>query len=112
MSDNQSTKAYAVIRTGGKQYRVSEGDILRLEKLEADDNGAITITDILALDAGKGLVVTAAELGKASVELELLRQMRSRKIVVFKKKRRQNYRRRNTHRQELTEVRVKAINAA
>jgi large subunit ribosomal protein L21 len=99
---------YAVIRSGGKQYRVSPGDTLRLEKLAGEPGAACTFEVLLASAAG------AVDIGRPLVEGtrvvgEIVRHEKAKKILVFKKKRRKNYRRKRGHRQELTIVRVKAI---
>jgi large subunit ribosomal protein L21 len=101
--------AYAVIRTGGKQYRVAPGDVLRLERLAGEVGSAVEFTEVL-LAAGDG----AVRIGRPLVEGALVRgqivaQGRDRKILVFKKKRRKNYRRRRGHRQSITTVRVTEI---
>ncbi len=111
MSDQEQTAPYAVIRTGGKQYRLAVGDKLQIEKIEEEVGKTISCTDILAISDGSGLKVGKPLVENASVELEVVKHLRSRKIKVFKKKRRQNYRRTNSHRQHLTEVIVKAIHS-
>lgn len=103
---------YAVIKTGGKQYRVAVNDKVKLEKLPADAGDNFSITEVLALYDGEKLWVGKPHVESATVELEVLKQFRTRKVVVFKKKRRQNYRRTNTHRQEMTAVLVKSIHFA
>ncbi len=98
--------AYAVIRTGGKQYRVAPGDVLRLERLAGEVGAAVEFTEVL-LAAGDGAVRIGRPLVEgALVRGEILAQGRDRKILVFKKKRRKNYRRRRGHRQSITTVRV------
>ena len=111
MSDQKQAAPYAVIRTGGKQYRLAVGDKLQIEKIEEEVGKTISCTDILAISDGSGLKVGKPLVENASVELEVVKHLRSRKIKVFKKKRRQNYRRTNSHRQHLTEVIVKAIHS-
>ena len=103
---------YAIIRSGGKQYRVMVGHVVSLEKLVAEVGETVKVTDVLAVHNGKKLEVGAPLVKGAVVDLEIVDQYRGKKIHVFKKKRRQNYRRFNTHRQDLTRVRVSAIHAA
>lgn len=102
---------HAVIKTGGKQYRVAEGDVLNVETLQAEP-GATVAFDVLALGDGADLKVGAPLVDGAKVEAEVLDQIRGDKIIVFKKKRRQNYRRTRGHRQNLTVVRVTGITGA
>ena len=101
--------AYAVIRTGGKQYRVAPGDLVRIERLAGDVGGAVEFTEVL-LTSGEGAVRVGTPLVEgARVRAEIVAQGRDRKILVFKKKRRKNYRRRRGHRQSVTTVRVTEI---
>ncbi len=101
--------AYAVIRTGGKQYRVAPGDVLRIERLAGEVGAPVEFTEIL-LAAGDGAVRVGTPLVEgACVRGQILAQGRARKILVFKKKRRKNYRRRRGHRQSITTVRVTEI---
>ncbi len=102
---------YAVIKTGGKQYRVSEGDILAVEKLEGEQGSTITFDNVLAVGGGEGLKLGKPFLEGAKVEAEVLVQGRAKKVLVFKFKRRKGYKRTKGHRQYFTRVRVKSINA-
>lgn len=99
---------YAIIRTGGKQYTVKPGDVLRVEKLEADLGTEIVLTDILMVGGDKTFV-GAPNLDSAKVTVVVTNQQRGPKLVVFKKKRRQGYRRMGGHRQPYTELFIKAI---
>ena len=100
---------YAVIKTGGKQYRVAKDDIIKVEKLEGDAGDTIEFSDVLMV-GGEGDPVIGTPLIKgAKVTGELLEQGRGAKIIVFKKKRRHNYRRKKGHRQHLSVVRIKEI---
>lgn len=96
---------YAVIKTGGKQYKVATGDVLKIEKLVGDEGSEIVFNEVLALGdkIGKPLV------SGASVKATILKQAKADKIIVFKKKRRQNYRRKNGHRQYITIVKIAEI---
>ena len=101
--------AYAVIRTGGKQYRVAPGDVLRIERLTGEVGAAIEFGEVLlAADDGAIRIGTPLVEG-ARVKGEIVAQGRTRKILVYKKKRRKNYRRRRGHRQMITTVRVTEI---
>ena len=103
---------FAVIRTGGKQYKVANGDVIRVEKIEAEAGASITLDDVLMVgDAGNTTIGTPTVAG-AAVVAEVVAQDRGPKIIVFKKKRRQNYRRKNGHRQDLTILRITGINGA
>ena len=98
---------FAVIKTGGKQYRVTKDDVVTVERLAAEPGAKVEITDVLMVaEDGKAPVVGAPFVEKAVVEAEVVEQTRGDKVIVFKKKRRQNYRRKNGHRQDLTLLRV------
>lgn len=101
---------YAVIRTGGKQYRVSEGDTLRIEKLPGEVGGSITFGEVLML-GGEKLSVGKPLIKGAKVSAQIVAQDRAKKIIVFKMRRRKNYRRKNGHRQWFTEVKITGISA-
>jgi len=101
---------YAVIRTGGKQYRVAEGETLRVEKLAGDVGSAVEFAEVLMLGGQKVAVGTPLVKG-AKVTAEILGQDRAKKIIVFKMKRRKNYRRKQGHRQPFTEIRITGISA-
>ena len=97
---------YAVIQTGGKQYRVANGDVITVEKLQGDAGSMLSIAPVLMVNDGKATQIGAPVIEGASVTAEVVEQTRGDKIVVFKKKRRQGYRRTMGHRQELTVLRV------
>ena len=101
---------YAVIRTGGKQYRVSEGDTLRIEKLPGDVGSSITFGEVLLL-GGDSVKIGKPLISGASVTGTIVAQDRAKKIIVFKMRRRKNYRRKNGHRQWYTEVKITGIGA-
>ncbi|WP_209880103.1 50S ribosomal protein L21 [Azospirillum soli] len=103
---------FAVIRTGGKQYKVANGDVIRVEKLEAEAGASITLNDVLMVSDGGNTTVGTPTVAGAAVVAEVVAQDRGPKIIVFKKKRRQNYRRKNGHRQDLTVLRITGINGA
>src|ERR1700710_3140173 len=102
---------FAVIRTGGKQYRVTPNAVLKVEKLEAEPGSTITFTDVLAVGSAAGLTVGAPIVAGASVTATVIAQDRLDKVIIFKKRRRQNSRRRNGHRQHVTVLRIGGINA-
>ena len=96
---------FAVVRTGGKQYRVAAGDKIAVEKLAGEAGDTITLGDVL-LAGAEGDIADAA---KVVVSAEIIAQAKSEKVIVFKKRRRHNYRRRNGHRQQLTLLRILAV---
>jgi large subunit ribosomal protein L21 len=98
---------FAVIRTGGKQYRVAKGDVLDIERLPGDAGAAVTFSEVLMADGKAG----APLLKGASVAAEIVAQERSAKIVAFKKKRRKNTHRKRGHRQHFTRVKITDIHA-
>ena len=99
---------YAVIRTGGKQYRVAPGDVLRIEKAGAAANETIEFSDVLAVSGDAG---SLAKPGSARVTAEIVGEGRGDKILVFHYKRKKQYKKMQGHRQNFTEVRIKAIEA-
>lgn len=103
---------YAIIKTGGKQYRVAPGDIIAIEKLEGAPGTELQFEEVLLTSRDGTVQVGAPTVAGARVTAEVLRQGRGKKILVFKKKRRKNYRRRQGHRQAVTTVRVSAITGA
>lgn len=100
---------YAVIKTGGKQYRVYEKDVLQIEKIEGDEGDSVTFDEVLMIGNEKEMSVGTPTLKGASVVAELLEQTRAPKIIVLKKRRRKNSRTRNGHRQRLSTVRISKI---
>lgn len=101
---------YAVIRTGGKQYRVSQGDTLRIEKLPGEVGAAITFDEVLMI-GGEKVAVGKPLVAGAKVSAQITAQDRAKKIIVFKMRRRKNYRRKSGHRQWYTEVKITGIDA-
>ena len=94
---------FAVIRTGGKQYKVSSGDVVAVEKLDGNVGDKLEISDVLMVGDKLG--------AKATVLAEVVRQFRDAKVTIFKKRRRHNYRRKKGHRQYLTEIKITDIKA-
>ena len=100
---------YAVFRSGGKQYRAAKGDVLRLEKIEADEGATVKFDEVLLVGEGSDIKVGTPLLAGSAVSGKVLRQGKSRKVPVVKFKRRQNYLRQGTHRQFFTEVEITGI---
>lgn len=96
---------YAVIKTGGKQYKVASGDVVKLEKIAGEEGKEVIFNEVLALDDTVGTPLVSG----VSVKATVLKQARDAKVIVFKKKRRQNYRRKNGHRQSVTIVKITDI---
>jgi large subunit ribosomal protein L21 len=103
-------EAYAVIETGGKQYRVQQGDVLDVELLDAEEGASIEF-DTLAVSDGSELTIGAPLVSGAKVTASVLENLRGKKIYSFKKKRRKGYRRKIGHRQDLTRIKVESIKA-
>ncbi|MFN4112754.1 MAG: 50S ribosomal protein L21 [Sphingomonadaceae bacterium] len=99
---------FAVVRTGGKQYRVAAGDKIAVEKLAGEAGDTVTLGDVLLAGEGESL----ADASKVTVSAEIIAQAKSEKVIVFKKRRRHNYRRKNGHRQQLTLLRIMAVGDA
>jgi len=102
---------YAVFRSGGKQYRAAKGDILRLERVEAEEGASIDFDQVLLVGEGADVQVGSPVLAGGVVSGKVIRQGKSRKVPVVKFRRRQNYLRQGTHRQFFTEIEITAISA-
>mgnify|MGYP003388392927 FL=1 len=100
---------YAVVKTGGKQYRVAKDDVLTVEKLDGEAGAVIELEEVLAMDDGKGLTIGTPMVDGARVAATVLEQKKSDKVLIFKKKRRKNYRRTKGHRQQVTVIRISDI---
>lgn len=100
---------FAVIKTGGKQYRVAADDVLKIEKLVADEGDMVEFGDVLIVGEGDNVTVGAPMVDGAMVTAEVVTQGRGRKVIAFKKRRRQNSRRKRGHRQYVTTVRISEI---
>lgn len=96
---------YAVIKTGGKQYKVASGDVIKIEKIAGEAGSEVVFSEVLALGDNVGTPLVAG----ASVKATIVKQAKDDKVIVFKKKRRQNYRRKNGHRQNITIVKIAEI---
>ena len=102
---------YAIIETGGKQYKVQEGDVLYIEKLEANEGDSITFDRVLAVSKGDGLVTGSPVVAGAKVSAKVEKHGKGQKIIVFKYKAKKNYRRKQGHRQPYTKVTIGKIEA-
>ena len=98
---------FAIVRTGGKQYRVAPGDKIVVEKLAGETGDTINLTDVLLAGSGSDLMKTDG----LTVGAEIVAQAKSEKVTVFKKRRRHNYRRKNGHRQQMTLLRIVSVGA-
>lgn len=96
---------FAVVRTGGKQYRVAAGDKIAVEKLNGEAGDTVTLGDVLLAGEGDSI----ADASKIAVSAEIIAQAKSEKVIVFKKRRRHNYRRKAGHRQQLTLLRILSV---
>jgi len=101
---------YAIIRTGGKQYRVNEGSILKIEKIAGEKGDKVTFSEVLLVSDDDGTIkVGDPVVANAAVTAEILEQGRNKKIIVCKYKRRKNYRRKQGHRQPFTKIKIDQI---
>ncbi len=101
---------FAVIKTGGKQYKVAADDVIVIEKIAGDAGDAVTFSEVL-LVGGETTVVGAPTVAGASVAGTVVEQGRAKKVIIFKKRRRKSWRKKEGHRQEQTTVKITAINA-
>ena len=101
---------YAIIATGGKQYKVSEGDVIRIEKLDAEAGETVTFDQVLAV-SGDELKVGCPTVEGASVSATVEKQGKAKKVIVYKYKRKTGYHKKNGHRQLFTQVKIDKINA-
>ena len=102
---------YAIVKTGGKQYRVSQGDTMRFEKLDGDVGSPVTFDQVLMVADGDTVTVGQPVVENAVVSGQIVEQGKAKKIIVFKYKRRKGYRRTQGHRQQFTAVRIDSISA-
>lgn len=102
---------YAVIRTGGKQYRVQENQVLKVEKLEGTEGSEVEFNDVLLYSDGENITLGAPTVENAVVKAHILEQGRGKKQLVFKYKRRKGYRKMRGHRQHFTEIKIESISA-
>jgi large subunit ribosomal protein L21 len=104
-------EAYAVIETGGKQYRVQKGSVLEVEKLDAQDGEKVAFPRVLAVSNGSDLKIGTPVVKGASVAAEVVKNLRGDKVINFKKKRRKGYHKKIGHRQSLTQIKITEISA-
>ena len=102
---------YAIIATGGKQYKVSEGDVINVEKLGAEAGEEVTFDQVLAVNNGSELVVGTPCVAGATVSATVLGEGKAKKVIVYRYKRKSGYHKKNGHRQAFTQVKIDAINA-
>lgn len=100
---------FAIIKTGGKQYRVTQDKVIRVEKLEASAGDSVSLNEVLMVHDGNDTKIGVPVVAGARVEATVVEQMRDKKVIIFKKKRRQNYRRKKGHRQHLTVLKINKI---
>ena len=100
---------YAIIATGGKQYKVSEGDVIYVEKIDAEEGAAVTFDQVLAVSDAD--LKVGADVAKSTVTATVVEQGRARKVIVYKYKRKTGYHKKNGHRQAYTKVKIDKINA-
>mgnify|MGYP004004283095 FL=1 len=100
---------FAVLNTGGKQYKVSQGDLIEVEKLDSDVGDKVTLSQVLMVGEGEKVEVGSPYVSNCKVTGEVVEQGKGAKIIVFKKKRRKNYRRKKGHRQFFTQLKITEI---
>ena len=102
---------YAIVKTGGKQYKVAQGDVLFVEKLEANEGDVVTLNQVLAVARENGLTVGAPVVEGATVTAKVVAQGKAKKVIVYKYKAKKDYRRKQGHRQPYTKLVIESINA-
>ncbi len=100
---------YAIIATGGKQYKVSEGDVIKVEKLEVEPGNTVSFDQVIAVS--DGTLKVGEDVAKATVTATVMEQGRGKKVIVYKYKRKTGYHKKNGHRQPYTQVKIDKINA-
>ena len=100
---------YAIIATGGKQYKVSEGDVIKVEKLDAETGNTVTFDQVIAVS--DGTLKVGEDVANANVTATVMEQGRGKKVIVYKYKRKTGYHKKNGHRQAYTQVKIDKINA-
>ena len=102
---------YAIVKTGGNQYKVAQGDVLFVEKLEANEGDVVTLDQVLAVAGENGLTVGAPVVEGATVTAKVVAQGKAKKVIVYKYKAKKDYRRKQGHRQPYTKLVIESINA-
>jgi large subunit ribosomal protein L21 len=100
---------FAIVKTGGKQYRIGTGDQITVERIAGEVGSEVSLGEVLAIEDGGTSTIGRPTVANASVRAKIVQQPRGSKVIVFKKKRRKNYRRKHGHRQELTVLRIQEI---
>ena len=100
---------YAIIATGGKQYKVAEGDVIKVEKIDAEAGNTVTFDQVIAVSDGS--LKVGADVANATVSATVMEQGRGKKVIVYKYKRKTGYHKKNGHRQAYTQVKIEKINA-
>ena len=100
---------YAIIATGGKQYKVSEGDVIKVEKIDAEAGNTVTIDQVIAVS--DNTLKVGGDVANATVTATVMEQGRGKKVIVYKYKRKTGYHKKNGHRQAYTQVKIEKINA-
>lgn len=100
---------YAIIATGGKQYKVAEGDVIRVEKLGVEAGGTVTFDQVVAIS--DGTMKAGADVANATVTASVVKEGRAKKVIVYRYKRKTGYHKKNGHRQSFTQVKIEKINA-
>ena len=100
---------YAIIATGGKQYKVSEGDVIKVEKIDAEAGNTVTFDQVIAVS--DSTLKVGADVANATVSATVMEQGRGKKVIVYKYKRKTGYHKKNGHRQAYTQVKIEKINA-
>ena len=100
---------YAIIATGGKQYKVSEGDVIKVEKIDAEAGNTVTFDQVIAVSVNT--LKVGADVANATVTATVMEQGRGKKVIVYKYKRKTGYHKKNGHRQAYTQVKIEKINA-
>ena len=100
---------YAIIATGGKQYKVSEGDVIKVEKLDVETGATVTFDQVIAIS--DGALKVGEDVKASTVSATVMEQGRARKVIVYKYKRKTGYHKKNGHRQAYTQVKIEKINA-
>jgi len=109
-NDNRRCHMYAIIATGGKQYKVAEGDIIKVEKLGVDAGETVTFDQVLAVNNGE-LSIGCPTVAGATVSATVIKEAKAKKVIVYKYKRKTGYHKKNGHRQLYTQVKIDKINA-
>jgi large subunit ribosomal protein L21 len=109
-NDNRRCHMYAIIATGGKQYRVAEGDIIKVEKLGVDAGETVTFDQVLAVNNGE-LSIGCPTVAGATVSGTVVKEAKAKKVIVYKYKRKSGYHKKNGHRQLYTQIKIDKINA-